>query len=252
MTYRTWSTHNGGMFDDLKDAAPPKKGSGLFDDLASAPPPLREKYKEQIRAAADGGKSTYEDGAPVPGFFGLLQRKMSDPFGVQDEVVGGGRYVGSLAGDLAHGRAPDWNAANLEYTKGSERVRAEKEMGRERLGWGGNLLAELVGGFGTSGAGSVMNRAATWGARALQSAKAGAQYGAVAGAGNAEGGAWDRLKGAAYGAGEGAVIAPAISEVAFPGWQRALSSRSQDAYRRLECLSIHRARHARQCGRTPS
>lgn len=208
---------------------------------------LREKYKTQIRAAAEGGGKSflgnlveavtggkplnldtvreanekakapaYEDGAPIPGFMGLLQRKMSDPFGVQDELVGGGRYVGSLAGDLIHGRAPDTGAANRAYAEGAERVRAEQEVARERLGWGGNLAAEVVGGFGTSGAGSIVNRAANWGARALQSAKAGAQYGAIAGAGRAEGGILDRLGGAALGAGEGAVIAPALSEVGFP------------------------------------
>ncbi len=195
-------------FDDLipaQKAAP----NISFDDLIPQPS-AREKFKAQIRSGGDESGNYPGTQTPVPGFFGLLARKVADPFGVQDELSGAGRYVGSIASDLAHGQSPDWKAANAAYSDTAERIRAEQEVARERLGWGGNLLAEIAGGS-VFGLGNIARTGATsLLSRIGQSARGGATFGALYGAGHAEGGPLERVEGAATGAGYGAVLGPAL------------------------------------------
>jgi hypothetical protein len=176
---------------------------------------LREQYKEAIRKGGDENGNYPGTNIPVPGTLGLLQRRMSDPFGVQDELVGGGAYLGKLVGS-----GGDTAAASKAYNEAAERIRAEKEMSRERLGAVPTFATDVLGGFGTTGVGGVVgpliNKAVPFAQRFWNAAIPGAEFGAAAGAGNSEGGLPERAAGALEGAGLGFVAGPLASEVAIP------------------------------------
>lgn len=188
----------------------------LIPSAAAPAASLRDRYKAAIASGGDEQGNYPGTQTPVPGFFGLLQRRMSDPFGVQDEVVGGGKYVGSLASDLIHRRSVDWDAANRAYEEGAERIRAEKEAYAERVGPLLAVLTDIAGGFGTAKAGKATSAAQGLIERIREASKTGAAYGAISGAANAEGAPDQRILGGAYGAGIGMVAGPALSEVAAP------------------------------------
>lgn len=132
-----------------------------------------------------------------------------DPFGVQDEIIGAGRFVGKLVssgGSLAE--------ASKAYSDAAEGVRAERELARQDYGY----VPDIIGGFGTAGVGTAANafKALPLLGRIKQGAKTGAMFGGAAGVGHSEGGITERLVGGATGAAMGAVAGPVISEVAAP------------------------------------
>lgn len=203
--------------DPYEGLGTPVAGSGPWDDYKrQATPSLREQYKAAIAKGGDENGNYPGTNIPVPGFGGLLQRRLSDPLGVQDEMIGAGGYIGSVAHDLLHGKAPDWTKADRAYEEGAERIRAEKEAYAERVGPGMAFATDLAGGMGTTGVGKLTQQGLSLAERIGSAAKSGAGFGAVAGAASAEGDMPERLKGAAVGAGTGALLAPAISEIAAP------------------------------------
>jgi hypothetical protein len=205
-----------GTSRDIMKAAVEKRMKATPASVAEGASPTRERYKAAIRQGGDEKGNYPGTERPVPGFFGLLQRHMGDVLGVSDEVTGAGEYIGSVGGDILRGRAPDWSKASAAYDDASDRVLAEQDVARERLGWGGALAADLVGGFGTTGIGKMAAPVGNWLARSTQAAKAGAGFGAAAGVGHAEGDLVDRAAGGAEGAVTGAIAGPLLSEVVVP------------------------------------
>lgn len=119
-----------------------------------------------------------------------------------------------------------------------------------------NLAATLAGSvasaLGSGGpVGAVLKRVAGGGGTALRAARAGAVYGAATGAGEADGGASDRLAGAAMGAGTGAVAGAALHGTVGLGqsvWRALTQSGEERAAERANALIVDRMR---QGGETP-
>jgi hypothetical protein len=177
------------------------------------------------------------------GFFGDFGRKaqrfsdmVTDPLGLQDEIVGAGQFARELVtsgGDL--------EKAKEGYTRGAERIRAERRVAREDNGYLGTA-AEIAGSLGS---GKIATNAPTialgaW-ETAKQAAKAGGLYGGITGATNAEGGVTERAGGAVAGGLTGAVLGPAISNIAVPGAAR-LFGAGKDAYN-YAARQVHAARN---------
>lgn len=187
---------------------------GLLDaDKMSALEELRarggimSKQDYEVRT----GKNT-PDYRPKPMLGEKFQRvsdMITDPIGLQDEIVGAGQFARKLVttGSL--------DEAGKAYTEAAERIRAERRVAREDTGVGGTA-AEIVGGGALMGPGRAVAAVAPGISRVLQTARAGAGFGAASGAAQGEGGAINRGIGAGTGAAVGAVVGPALSEVIIP------------------------------------
>lgn len=135
----------------------------------------------------------YLTGAARSGLQGLS-------FGFGDELV--------AAAAAAGGEAPydEALAAERQALRTFEQRHPYVAFGSELAG---SLPAALIPGAGAA-------RAATLGERLASSAKVGAAYGGLYGAGASEGGVGERLYGAARGAAAGAVLGPVATEIAAP------------------------------------
>jgi len=138
--------------------------------------------------------------------FSQFTNLVMDPFGVRDEMIGAGAAARKFVTS-----GFDTDAAGSAYTDASERVRAEQRAAREDYG----IVPEIVGGLGTTGIAKGFQMAPTLLGRVGQSAKAGAGFGGAATVGHGEG-FLDRVTKGAEGAAVGAVLSPAVTEVAAP------------------------------------
>lgn len=183
---------------------------------------------------------------PQPGTFGGggLTDMVADPIGVMDEVHGASQFVkrgvlpavGHMAYDAVRPIANAFGADLAEsqgsygediergaeaYTDAADRIRAERAVGRERLGYAA-LPVEIVAGAPSVGikAGTNIVKGANalrgWLEGAKQSSKVGAGFGLAAGTAQSEGGIVERGTGGVVGALTGAVAAPVISHVGVP------------------------------------
>lgn len=196
------------------------------------PPEEWEPYLRERMEAGEPFRS--QPGQSIAG--SLFANNMFDPFGVRDEMVGGGQFLRKLVtsgGDLGEASEAYSNAADL--------VRAEQRAAREKYG----IVPELIGGFGTSG---LTKTALTQVPTALQTAKqasiAGGGYGSATGLGQSEGGVKERLYGALKGGATGAVLGPVISNVAVPAIARTVGGLKDAA--RYANQSIKSARNPEQ------
>ena len=185
---------------------------GAQEWVAANPRDVKAEADAEVRTGAE--QPDFRGG----GFFGDWGRRaqrfsdmVTDPLGLQDEIVGAGQAARALVtsgGDLA--------AAGDAYTKGAERIRAERRVAREDNGYLGTA-AEILGGVGASKVATLPTALAPTALEtAKQAFKAGAGTGAFTGATNAEGGALERAEGAMIGGAIGGVAGPLISNVAVP------------------------------------
>lgn len=146
------------------------------------------------RLGAGGGRAAdpaagFHDDKPASALVGAAQ---GATFGFADEILAG---VDALQPGKTYGQS-------LEEVR--EKMNFAREANPKTA-----LAGELVGGIaapGVAGAATAA-KAATAGGRLLRTVGAGAAVGGLAGAGNADGDLADRAKGAAVGAGAGAVTA---------------------------------------------
>lgn len=178
-----------------------------------------------------------------PSDFGLMTDAAADQLLLQDEMVGAGEFVRQLAtGDKSIIDRKAWDEAAQAYSRGADRVRAEREVFGERYG-NFALIPQIIGGIGSvaakplSLAAQAVAKAAPqtgnallrWLAGAGQVAKTGAAYGGVTGYTGSEGGIMPRLFGGAAGAGTGAVVAPTLTHVVSPAVMAAATKAAQVA-----------------------
>jgi hypothetical protein len=152
-------------------------------------------------------------GAGLPASVQRVSDMLTDPIGVQDEIVGAGQFVRKLV------TTGSMDEAGKAYTEAAERIRAERRVAREDTGAAG-MAAEIVGGGALMGPGRAIAAVAPRVSRVLQTARAGAGFGAASGAAQGEGGVVNRGLSAGTGAAVGAVVGPALSEVAIPAVMR--------------------------------
>lgn len=172
-----------------------------------AGPAFDEKAQAEAAVKDGSNRPDYRPQSMFGDRFQRLSDQMTDPFGVQDEIVGAGQFLRKLVtsgGDLSE--------ASQAYSDAAERIRAERNVARGE----NTVVPEIVGGFGTSGIAKGFQMAPNLLGRIGQSAKAGAGYGGVAGYAQGEGGVANRALSAGEGAAIGAVAGPVISEVAAP------------------------------------
>lgn len=151
-----------------------------------------------------------QEGMPYrkqPGSFGLFSNQVFDPFGVADEMVGGGAYLRNLVSS-----GFDTDKAAEAYNQAAETVRAEQRAAREKFG----VVPEIIGGVGTTGVTNAVTALPGFWKSAGQSALTGGTFGGVAGFTHGEGGVGNRLKEATQGFATGAAISPTISHLAVP------------------------------------
>lgn len=154
----------------------------------------------------------------------------SDQLLLQDEIVGAGEFIKQLAtGDKSIIDRQAWDDAGSAYSRGADRVRAEREVAGEEFG-NYALIPQILGGLGmvaakvpavasaavSKVAPQVSNKLAAWLGGAGQSAKVGATYGGITGVTGGEGGVAQRALGGVGGAAAGAALAPALSHVVAP------------------------------------
>lgn len=178
--------------------------------------------------------------APIARGIEDISNLAGDPFGVRDELVGAGRGVGAFLKKLVTSRGSLGEAARAysqAYGEGRDEVREQTRAARETYG----VLPEIVGGFGTAGIAHGFRLAPTIAGRVRQAAVAGGAYGGAAGAGHSEGGAVERLKGAAKGGALGATVGPVFSEVVAPVVGRTASAIGQGV--RYARQSVRNARN---------
>ena len=169
---------------------------------------LIEGMSPQEREVREKGPTDYTGGLGQT--FSQITNQVMDPFGVRDEMIGAFGSKGFLGKFISSGG--DLSDAAQGYSDEAERVRAEQRIAREE----NTILPEIAGGVVTALPAKGFQAAKTLGGRILQSAKAGAGYGAVAGATHSEGGIPNRLLGAVEGAATGAVLGPVLSEAVAP------------------------------------
>ena len=180
-----------------------------FDAPAAAPKPTNvfDQFDEPAKPESWG-----EYG------YGLLQKVgQGAVLGYGDEIAAGAGAVGNKVM-----RAAGLDIPERSYDQILGEVRGDEKKFTDLHPYQA-VGAEVAGGLSTLAAGPVRAAVAapTWGARALNSAKLGATYGALSGFGNSEGGAGNRLLGGARGAGVGFVAGPLLSDVALPVVARA-------------------------------
>lgn len=170
---------------------------------------LQKRFAPDPKALAEAEVKSGEnrpDYRPEPMLgerFQRLSDQMSDPFGIQDEMVGAGQFARKLVTS-----GGDFSEAGKAYTDAAERIRAERRVARGE----NTVIPEIIGGFGTSGVAKAAGAIApTFGQTLKQAAKAGAATGGVAGYAQGEGGVADRAINAGKGAAIGAVAGPAIA-----------------------------------------
>ncbi len=193
--------------------------------------------KAVLDAEVAAGK---HDGSGLFGSFGAGAQRVSDmltdPLGVQDELVGAGGFARKLVtsgGDIGE--------AGAEYTRMAEIERAKRRRARDVSGVPG-MVGEVITGIGTTGIGKAPAAAMGAWETLKQAMKAGGVYGGVTGATNAEGGAGERLKGAVQGGLIGAGVGGTISNVVVP-----VASRVYGAGK----SAVNYARAAGQAAREP-
>lgn len=185
--------------------------------------PVDDRAKREAEVKSGDNQPDYR---PQSSWFQRFSDQVTDPFGVQDEMIGAGQAIRKFAtSDKPLTDPARWSEAGGAYTDAAERVRAERRVARDE----NTIIPEVVGGFGTAGIGKAVAAAPSYLQGALQSAKVGAGYGAAAGAAQGEGGVGQRAVEAAKGAGVGAVAAPAISHVAVPLASRTIGA-GKDAF----------------------
>ena len=188
-----------------------------------------DDYDKANRARAEHGGAIRSQ----PTSFNLLTDQVVDPIGVQDEMVGAGRFIAegaapAVANAVKRGVntlrgvptddipsfSQSMEAGGRAYTEGAERVRAERRFARKKFG----ILPDIVGALATGGVSKAAPALANmgWKAGITRSAKIGAGSGAAAGFAQGEGGLTDRLVGGASGAASGAALGPVISHVVAP------------------------------------
>ncbi len=184
-------------------------GEGVTAEQLRGQPQQIDQGAELEAQVRRGDDPDYRQGV---GWFQRFSDQVMDPFGVQDEIVGAGQYVRKLVTS-----GGDTDAAAKAYEDAANRIRAERRVSREDTGWLGTA-AEIAGGAGTTKLAKTAAAAAAPGFwnTAKQAAKVGAGYGAAAGFTTGEGGVDKRLLNAGEGAAVGAVLGPAISNVAVP------------------------------------
>lgn len=176
---------------------------------------LTQQLNPTLAREREAEATVRREGSPG-GTFQRFSDLVMDPFGISDEMRGAGQYLSELTtGRRARETGKSrWDTAGEAYTGEAERARAERRVARQD--WG--VVPELLGGIATMGpARTAIVAAPSWLARARQSAKLGAGYGAAAGFGHSEGGIPERITGTLEGAAIGGVAAPLIADVAIPG-----------------------------------
>lgn len=193
---------------DLPDGSVAEFPDGTAPDVMKSaiakrfPPTQRELSKRDVR---EHGAKDYTGGLGRE--FSQFSNLVMDPFGVRDEMIGGGEFVKKFVTS-----GGDIDQASQAYSDAAERVRAEQEVAREDYG----PVPEIVGGFGTTGIAKGFQMAPTLAGRVKQSALTGGGFGAVTGATQGEGGVTNRLLSAAEGGLTGAVLGPVVTEVGGP------------------------------------
>jgi hypothetical protein len=181
----------------------------MLDELRSRGG-IMSRQEYEIRTDRNTPDYRPQGAASLPSGLQRFSDMITDPIGVQDEMVGAGQFVRKLVttGSL--------DEAGKAYSEGAERIRAERRVARDEGGVPG-MAAELVASAGTAGPARVAQAALPLVQRALQTAKAGASFGAVAGAAQSEGGVGNRVLGAGAGAAIGGIAGPVLSEAIIPG-----------------------------------
>lgn len=228
------------VLDELRarGAFQPKAVSDVKREAAMSSDEYAAANKERV---AKGGLNR-----PQPGTFGAggLTDLVADPIGVMDEVHGASQFVkrgllpavGHVAYDVARPIANAFGADLPEsqgtygedidrgaqaYTDAADRIRAERAVGRERLGWAA-LPVEVIAGAPSVGikAGTNIVKGANalrgWLEGAKQSAKVGAGFGLAAGTAQSEGGVLERAAGGVGGGLTGLVAGPVLSHALVP------------------------------------
>ena len=170
---------------------------------------------------AQGLRPVAERAAPQPRRRdALLPIAQGATLGFADEILGG---VEGVARKFSGGSFREG------YAEGRDRVRqGSRDYAAAKPKT--NLALEIAGGLVTGGAGAARAGLARTGARVAQGAKVGAGYGAVAGAGSAEGGLSERITGAGVGAAGGALAGAAVP-LAARAVRRGAESISRNARR---------------------
>lgn len=166
------------------------------------PPSAKAQAETAVR---EGPPPDYRLESPLGAGFQRFTDLVTDPFGLQDEMVGAGQYARKLVTS-----GGDFDAASQAYSDAAERVRAERRVARQDYG----IAPEIIGGLATAGPAKAIQGGVGLMQGIKQGATAGAAFGGLAGAGQAEGGVGERLvggaQGAAIGAGAGGALSAAI------------------------------------------
>ncbi len=233
---------------ERRGALPPRQQAAL-DELRArgAIGTLKDLEKENVRRELRMSADEFQEyqktrkaaGLPIRGQATdarLWSDIGTDQLLLQDEIVGAGEFVKQLAtGDRSIIDPKAWSEAGDAYSRGADRVRAEREVANEEFGYGA-LIPQIIGGLGmvakpgglktAPGAAAAAAKAqpqqtgnamARWLKGAGKSAKVGAAYGGALGFTGGEDGIPQRIGGAVGGALTGAAVAPAISHVVAPG-----------------------------------
>ncbi len=182
------------QFDESNGAPAIAKGANIFDQFDTPQKPESgQDYVEGIAQSAGQGATL--------GFGDEIAAAFGSGFGL-GPMIGSKTYDQILEETRARGKK--FSEAHPYVSTG----------------------AEIAGGLSTLAAGpaKAVVQAPTWLARAANSAKIGAGFGAASGFGNSEDGAVNRVVGAGKGAAAGAVLGPAIADVAFPVVSRAVAT----------------------------
>ncbi len=145
-----------------------------------------------------------------------LSDQLSDPIGLQDEMVGVGQALKEFVTGARAKKAGNpsiWNSAGDAYNEAANYVRAARRVARQE----NTIAPEIVGGLAQTAISKVAGPALTWAQGLKPAAKAGAAFGGATGYAQGEGGVGERVADATEGALVGAVAAPVISSVIVPG-----------------------------------
>jgi hypothetical protein len=219
------------VFDQFDAPAGPGSGN-IFDQFDVEDPKAIAEAKVRSGNAPD-----YRQTSMLPSGLQRFSDAVTDPFGVQDEMVGAGQFVRKL---VTSGGSLD--EAKQAYSDAADRVRAERRVARQDYG----IAPEIAGGLATVGSKAVQAavKAPTLLQGLTKSAKAGAGFGGVTAAAQGEGGVGNRALDAAEGAATGAVLGPVISHVALPVAGRVIGA-GRDALKYAN-KAIQNARHPEQ------
>lgn len=177
-------------------------------------PPLTEGQKQEAAVKSGADRPDYRPPSMFGDRFQRLSDQLSDPIGLQDEIVGAGQFLRKL---VTSGGSLD--EAGKAYSDAAERIRAERRVARDENG----IAPDIIGGFGTAGSvGRAIQAAPTFIRGVAQSARAGATAGAATGFAQGEGGVGNRLLGGAEGGAIGAVAGPVIGNVLLPAAARTI------------------------------